>query len=419
MDPRPPIPAGRLRRFVALVAGRVAQLQLTQTAASLAFLSVLAMVPVFSIAISLLGASPVFARPRDALLQFLSATLFLPGFSELVVRYLNQFASKAGQLSLIGGLFFFATAFTALLTVDRTLNRIWQVRRPRPLARRLTLYWTFLTLGPLLLALTLLANGLLLAQLFEKAGPLAVQRAWLSTLPWIASTMVLTLLYRLVPNAPVRWRDALLGGLVGAAALEGLKQALAFQAVKLPTYTVVYGAFAALPLILLWLFSVWLAVLAAAVVVACLPAWSHGVLPPAPHGPAARYARGRGVLLALLAAQRRGEAALQAGSLRTLFDQDAEAADETAALLAGLGYLRRHWLLGRDGADGDPAADEPVWQEWWLLAPQAGALCLRELFEHCWHGDESDRAVSAGAPGARARLLALAELDCRLDALPG
>jgi membrane protein len=418
MDLRPPIPAGRLRRFVALVAGRVAQLQLTQTAASLAFLSVLAMVPVFSIAISLLGASPVFAQPRDALLQFLSATMFLPGFSELVVRYLNQFAAKAGHLSLIGGLVFFATAFTALLTVDKTLNRIWQVRRPRPLVRRLTLYWTFLTLGPLLLALTLVANGLLLAQLFEKASQLAVQRAWLSSLPWIASIMVLTLLYRLVPNAPVRWRDALLGGLLGAAALEALKQALAFQAVKLPTYTVVYGAFAALPLILLWLLSVWLAVLAAAVVVACLPAWSSGVLPPAAYGPAARYARGRGVLMALLAANRRGEAAVQAGSLRALFDQDAEAADETAALLAGLGYLRRHWLLGRDGADGDPMADEAVWQEWWLLSPQAGALSLRDLFEDCWQGEAPGRAA-AGSPSARPAPLALAELDVRLDALPG
>jgi membrane protein len=417
MDPLPPIPAGRLRRFALLVAGRVVALQLAQTAASLAFLSVLAMVPVFSIAVSLLGASPVFAQPRDALLKFLSATMFLPGFSELVVRYLNQFAAKAGHLSLIGGLVFFATAFTALLTVDKTLNRIWQVRRPRPLVRRLTLYWTFLTLGPLLLALTLLANGLLLAQLFEKAGPLAVQRAWLSTLPWIASIMVLTLLYRLVPNAPVRWRDALLGGLIGAAALEALKQALAFQAVKLPTYTVVYGAFAALPLILLWLLSVWLAVLAAAVVVACLPAWSSGVLPPAPHGPAARYARGRGVLLALLAAHRRGESAVQAGSLRVLLGQDAEAADETAALLVGLGYLRRHWLLGRDGADGDPMADEAVWQEWWMLAPQAGALSLRALFEHCWHGDESDQAA-AGSLATRPAPLALAELDAPLEALP-
>jgi membrane protein len=212
----------RLRGLARLVVRRVAQLQLTQTAANLAFLSLLALVPVFTIAVSLLGATPMFARLRDALLRFLSANLFLPSFSETLVRYLNQFAAKASQLSLIGGLAFFATAFTALLTIDRTLNRIWAVGRPRPLARRLTLYWTFLTLGPLLVGATLTINGLVVSELFGGTR-LAAERLWLALLPWLASVAGLTLLYRLVPNAPVRWRDCLIGALL-ATLLELLKR---------------------------------------------------------------------------------------------------------------------------------------------------------------------------------------------------
>ena len=154
----PPLPQ-RLRTLAALMAARIGELALLQTAASLAFLSLLALVPVFTIAISLLGASPVFAPAREALLQFLSTSFFLPGFSQVVLKYLNQFAAKAGQLSLIGGLAFFATAFSALLTINRTLNRIWRVRRPRSLAHRLTLYWVFLTLGPLVFAISIAVNA--------------------------------------------------------------------------------------------------------------------------------------------------------------------------------------------------------------------------------------------------------------------
>lgn len=158
----------RLRALALRMAARVSELALLQTAASLAFLSLLALVPVFTIAISLLGASPVFAPARDALLQFLSATIFLPGLSQVVLKYLNQFAAKAGQLSLIGGLAFFATAFSVLFTINRTLNRIWQVRRPRPLAHRLTLYWMFLTLGPVVFAISIAVNAQLAAELLDR-----------------------------------------------------------------------------------------------------------------------------------------------------------------------------------------------------------------------------------------------------------
>ena len=417
----------RLRGLARLIVRRVAQLQLTQTAANLAFLSLLALVPIFTIAVSLLGATPMFARLSDALLRFLSANLFLPSFSETVVRYLNQFAAKASQLSLIGGLAFFATAFTALLTIDRTLNRIWAVGRPRPLARRLTLYWTFLTLGPLLVGATLTFNGLVVSELFGGTRLHEAERLWLALLPWLASVAGLTLLYRLVPNAPVRWRDALIGALLATVALELLKRGLGLQATRLPTYTIVYGAFAALPLFLVWLFMVWLIVLAAAVLTASLPSWGEGLHAPRPETAGCSFERARRVLEALLAARRAGQSAVQAGPLRDLFDNDPGLANATARRLSSLGYLHRLWRLDAPGpagavrprarVGGGPAADSPVWQEWWLLTPGAQVMTLRPLFELCWSLPLSPDAAGddpAAVPDARAP--ALSDLDQPLQA---
>ena len=402
-----------LRRLHALairMIARVGELALLQTAASLAFLSLLALVPVFTIAISLLGASPVFASARDALLQFLSATIFLPGLSQVVLKYLNQFAAKAAQLSLIGGLAFFATAFSVLFTINRTLNRIWRVQRPRPLAHRLVLYWVFLTLGPLLFAMIIAVNAQLAAELFAQTGQRGVQRAWLSLLPWFASIAVLTLLYKLVPNAPVRWRHALIGGLAGAVALELLRQGLALHAVRLPTYTVVFGAFALLPLFLIWLMLVWLAVLGAAVLVACLPGWRNADLPDVRRSPAAVFGRCATVLEALARAARSGLPGLQVDSLRANWHGDATLADADARLLSALGYLHRHWRTDEPSA----GAESEVWREWWLLNPAGASRGLRALFEHCWQADVAGEPRAGGAAIARDPVLAAVDLDAPL-----
>ena len=389
---------------------RMGELALLQTAASLAFLSLLALVPVFTIAISLLGASPVFAPAREALLQFLSTSFFLPGFSQVVLKYLNQFAAKAGQLSLIGGLAFFATAFSALLTINRALNRIWRVRRPRPLAQRLALYWVFLTLGPLVFAISMAVNAQVAAELFEQTGQRGVQRAWLSLLPLLASVAALALLYRLLPHAAVRWRHALAGALVGAVALELLRQLLALLAVRLPTYTVVYGTFAALPLFLVWLMLVWLAVLVSAVLVACLPASATVASASSQRSAAAVFERALAVLQALVQARLRGEPALRASALRAHYGGDATAADADARLLAALGYLQRHWQADESAS----AVEGEVWREWWLLRPQMADLGLRPLFEHCWQAEEAAAAPREGVAVVPDRVLAALDLDAPL-----
>lgn len=391
------------------------QLHLPQTAGSLAFLSLLAIAPMFSIVFWVTTASPMFGRLRDALQGFLLGNLFPASISETVIGLLNQFAAKANELSVIGLTIFLLTAFVALQTIERTLNRIWLADRPRPLAGRLAMYWMMLTLGPLLLGASLVFHGVVASDWLRGADLREVRSIWYVVLPWATTTVALTLLYRLLPSARVRWREAFGGGLLGALLFEALRALLGLYVTRLPTYAVVYGTFSALPLFLLWLFLAWMSVLLGALFAANLRFWG---LPGEPHvsrTPAARYADAYGVLDAMrreLGAD--AAAAMPVERVAQRLGHDAERAAETAILLTRLGYVTRFVILGvprapdaanapatlrarvarrwsRGWSTARPAADS-VWVERWAWADDPRAMSARALFESIWHEGPVDAA---------------------------
>lgn len=378
------------------------QLHLTQTAGSLSFLSLLALVPMFSIVFAVTTALPTFTRLRQALQQFMAANLFPSAISDTIFTYLNQFAAKASGLSLIGSAAFFVTAFTALLTIEETLNRIWGADRPRPLATRLTLYWTLLTLGPLMLGASLTVHGLVATAWLRGESLDELRGLWLVVLPWTISLIGLTLLYRLVPSTAVRWREALAGALLAAVLLHLLRIGLAWYVAKLPGYTVVYGTFAALPLLLLWLFLGWMAVLAGALLAANLRFWGQSAEPHRLRTPAERFHDAR-QLLGLMAEDIGADAdgALPVARFRDRLDDDPQRLTEAALLLADLGYVTRLVSLGEEGP----------WNERWAWARDPAELSLRALFDAVWHGERTrapgdfpagflDEPLAAGSAGA-------------------
>ncbi len=248
------------------------------TASSLTFTTLIALVPLFSVTLAVFSAFPMFARLEAVLQRWLVQSLVPPNIASQVMEYLNQFASKAGEIGWVGALVLLITALALILTIDRKLNDIWRVRRPRPLARRILVYWAVLTLGPLLLALLLTLTSTALALSQGVMGDAPGARAWLlDGLRWTLMVLGTAALYRHVPNTTVRWSHALVGGVFVATGLRLGQQVLSWYLASVPTYSVVYGAFAILPILMLWMYLAWVVVLLGAVVVAYLPSLLAGV----------------------------------------------------------------------------------------------------------------------------------------------
>ncbi|MFM1991367.1 MAG: hypothetical protein RJA99_4324 [Pseudomonadota bacterium] len=377
--------AAHLRQLLAAMVLQGRELRLQQTASSLTLLTLMAVVPMAAVGLLVLAASPAFGPMRANVQRFVAENLFLPSFSETVTRYIEAFVGSAEQLSALGTVIFLATALSAMLTIDGTLNGIWRTPRSRPLAQRLALYWSVLTLGPVLLGLAL---GLQL-RVAERFGDWSILvEAIARMLPFALGVFGLTLVYRLAPNARVLWRHALVGALVTSSLLELLKLLLGVYVARFPSYTVVYGAFAALPLLLLWLFALWMSVLVGALVAANLRYWGVPLGPPHAATPAAEFDR---VVRVLTEIVRSAPDRVPSARFRADFDGDPLAADRVATLLASAGYLVRVWPVH---ADGGPAG---VWDEWWLPSTELPTLTLRPVFDRVW----------GGSPDRRARLRAL------------
>lgn len=373
----------RLGTLLLRIVQQARELHLQITAASLAFLSLLAIVPIFSIVVSVLAALPVFDALRDALQGFLARHLFPPAISDTVLEYVNGFAAQASRLSMAGAVLFFATAIGCLLTIDRTLNRIWGAARPRPLAQRLILYWALLTVAPLVLGASITANGMFVGQWLRGGDFETARRFWFASLTWLATGTGLMLLYRLVPNTAVRWREAAIGAIVTTLLVQVLREALGSYLGNFSTYTVIYGAFSVLPVLLLWLFIAWLLVLLGALLASNLRYWTHDIAPSPVPSPADGFADALAIvrLLAERAPQGHGQG-LAARSWRTVFDDDSSRAERAVRLAASRGYVDRMVAVEREP---DPDED-PVWAEYWSLSRPAGEMTLASLFAGVWGG---------------------------------
>jgi membrane protein len=250
---------------------RVKKERLPQVAGSLAFTTLLSIVPVLSASFALFARFPSFHRFKDALQDFLLSRLLPVDIARTVLKYLNQFAANASGLSWIGSLFLLGAAVALLLTVENALNQMWQVKKNRPFFKRVGLYLLMLAVGPPVLGLSLWATSYLLGASMGLIGPLPRSLAFVLDLgPLLLGAMAMTSLFYFVPNTAVRLGDAIAGGLIASVAFELGKRGFTAYLVKVPTYKALYGAFAALPMFLLWVYFSWLVTLIAAMVTANL-----------------------------------------------------------------------------------------------------------------------------------------------------
>lgn len=265
---------------------RVREDRLGLTAGSLTFTTTIALVPLFTVGLALFTAFPMFNKLQGSLQAWLVQSLVPDAISRQVLGYLTQFAGKASRLGALGLGVLLVSALALVLTIDRTLNAIWRVRRPRPLAQRVLIYWAAMTLGPLLLAASVSATSYALyaSRGLVRGTPGGV-RLMIDILEFVLLAGGLSCLYRYVPRTPVKMAHALAGGIFAAVGIEAAKRLLAWYLGLVPTYSMVYGAFATVPILLVWIYLLWLVVLLGAVFAAHLPSLLGGMQRvPSAHG---------------------------------------------------------------------------------------------------------------------------------------
>ena len=261
----------RVRKVLAFAVHTARQSRLIQVAASLTFSSVLALVPLLAVVLAVLTAFPLFGQMRDSIEQDLAKSLLPVPYAQTILRYLADFAAKAAGVGAAGLAFLGLTALSMILTVDRILNDIWQVHHRRPLARRLLVYLAVLSVGPVLLAISLSLTSYVVSlsdpHILRRGSSV---RSLLQFVPPIIAAAAYGTIYRLVPNRAVAWRHAITGGLVTALADELMSRAFAAYVIH-GSFLSIYGAFAAFPIFLTWIYLSWLSFLFGAAIAATLP----------------------------------------------------------------------------------------------------------------------------------------------------
>lgn len=251
-----------LSAFSLLCWRRIQEDRLSVLAGHLAYVTLLSLVPLVTVIFSIFSFFPIFASVRLQVEEFVFAN-FVPAASDIIHHHFSRFVANASKMTSIGVVALVLVALLLISAIDQNLNHIWRSRGQRPKMTTFAVYWMILTLGPLLAGASILATSYVVSlrvfhhmQLLSSAASLM-----LGILPFILSFFSLMLLFVLVPNVKIRWRDALVGAAVSALLLEGAKKVFALYITHFTSYQTIYGALAVIPILFVWVYLSWWLVL--------------------------------------------------------------------------------------------------------------------------------------------------------------
>ena len=246
-----------------------------QSAAALTYMSLFAVVPMLTLMYSMFSLVPAFQELGGQVEEFIFSK-FLPSSGQEITQYLSEFSNQARKLSVAGVAIILVTALLMLSNIEKTFNHIWATTGGRKGLAGFLVYWAILSLGPLLLAVGMIMSTYLMSLrlVVAEVDSLGVAALLFSYLPWLLTWLAFTLLYVAVPNCKVRVVYALFGGLITTLLFETAK-ALFGQLVANSIYTNVYGAFAVIPLFLLWIYLLWVLILFGAELVRSLETFQY------------------------------------------------------------------------------------------------------------------------------------------------
>ncbi|MFM2588507.1 virulence factor BrkB family protein [Vibrio sp. TBV020] len=236
----------------------------------LAYITLLSIVPMLTVLLSVLSSFAIFENAGDAIQDFV-ITHFVPAAGDAVKGALLEFVSNTGKMSAVGGAFLFVAALMLISNIDKNLNYIWRVQQKRRAVFSFSMYWMVLTLGPILVGASIAATSYVTSlKILESEAVSGVYNLLLRWLPFLLSLFAFVGLYLLVPNKKVRISHALIGAIVAALLFEASKKGFAAYITQFPSYQLIYGALAAIPILFVWVYLCWLIVLIGAEVTAAL-----------------------------------------------------------------------------------------------------------------------------------------------------
>ncbi|XZG70185.1 YihY family inner membrane protein [Chitinibacteraceae bacterium HSL-7] len=352
----------RLSGFTRFFLHRLVRDRCLPMAGSLTYTTLLAIVPLFTIALTIFAAFPVFSSYAIRFRAFIATMLAPETGGKMVLRYVRQFSENAGQLTAFGMIGLGITALLLMFTIERTFNEIWRVRTPRKLLPRTLLYWATLTLGPVLIALSFSLTSWLMQQTSQFEALTFAEFITGRLGPGLITFSLLTLLYIAVPNCFVPRLHGLSAAAITAVLLEIMKTLFGQYLKAFASYKLVYGTFAAVPIFLLWIYLCWVIVLAGAVLTVSLSYWQQDAWRwGSDHG--TRFEQAVRVLATLAAAHATGEV-LHINVLRRRVGLGLDTTHGTLEDLA-----RRGWVeVSRDGE--------------WLLAVSPERIGLADIYNH-------------------------------------
>lgn len=353
--PLPPVIARQLQHLLAFsrfIAKRFNDDQCFEAAGALSFTTVFAMVPLFTVALSVFASFQQFGRFRDAVIDWVFAHFVPTSGAEIEGKFL-EFIDGASNLTGVGTIALFISGLLLMTSIEHSFNRIWRVVAPRRALARFVVFWIALTLGPLLVGAGLAVSSALLASpyLARFAEHHAFEATTLALLPLVVTQAAATLAYLIIPNAQVRLRHAVFGGMFTAAAFEVAKAGFAQFIGQFASYQQIYGTVTLIPVFLLWIYISWVVALLGASLTAAMGAFTHEAskrdLPERERFPA---------LLRLLGRLREAQAQGIGVSVVELAGRLPDVPEATIAELLGLLARERiaqrtdigNWILSRD-----------------------------------------------------------------------
>jgi membrane protein len=261
------------------VVQRMREERMAQAASSLTFTTLLALVPLVTVALAVFSTLPAFDALRRALEDYFIESLMPKPVAATVTQYLTMFAGKAKGLSLMSTVFLGVSALALFASIERTLNGLWRAPTPNFWSRRWLIYFAALAFAPFLVGV----GFFLVAQLFSSLSGWGkffgtASQFTLQWLPVLLATSVWAIVFKTMPNTAVRWSHAWVGAVISSALLWVLKYLFVAYVVKFGNFKQLYGAFSVIPVFLIWLYMGWLVTLFGATVSAVLPR----VVPPEP-----------------------------------------------------------------------------------------------------------------------------------------